>query len=922
MPKLKTKQKGSSSFVFAGDPEKVNVEGEAQNMKDTIGFDPYKLADALVTIGEKMYGVPLYDYQRDPAIRIIYSMLVNDGGEITMLFARQSGKSEIFTFCIIIIGVFFPVLAKFLPELDHFKTGVKMGLIAPQLDQVETVYSRCMERLWSDEVIEFMSDKDIDDKPLSTVHFKLRSGSFLKAQSGAKQSKIESKTYHIVFIDECQDMDTEKVHKCLSYDSICLLPNGTKVSLEEVYNKELKIAGHEGIIEPLGYHDTGLQKTTKITLTNGFFLSATDDHKHKVIRRGYKNGNPFFCKTSDLLLSDRLCVANSLPYFGEIGTYEEGLLVGYMLGDGYSGNSGALFCGFRPTIERMKTLVANYDCVVSERKENTENGLIECAIVGSAKRATGYRRNNKGANEFIELLRKYEVYGLKADKKKLPEKAYSRDFIRGYIEGLIETDGSVFVSDGKPHINFSNTSKFLTSSIQEYLHRFGIHGAIIKKPNNGNFSEISKDLHSFTVKDARSILTFGKEFELYEKAARLKEVVKLAKTKTDRNTSYRYPSAERYYKVTSLADDGVKQTYCITSDRPDHLWTVNGIVTHNSIMPMLASTYGTLVRSGTANRNKGDLFNKIAQNKKSDKKLRGAKKNKYEKNHFEYDYLRVIADKKKAYKKDGKRFHTLYAKSVTRDKKTMGENSEDFRLSYKLEWMIEFGMFITEERLEGKVLKKAMKFPKIESDSFVVAGLDVAKARASTVLTLGVLDAPAMDMGDRPRKTVAGWTELAGTNYEIQLEIITDLLVKNNVKILAIDATGVGAALSDPLLYYLGEYIQIVPCIFSTPFKSDMWKALDEDIDNNRFIVPSHKHLVETKEYKEFCLEAVFLTKVWKGSYMICSKTPGYKDDYMDSAGLMNVAGNTLYEVKAPMEVTSNILLNNGVVNRTKASWL
>lgn len=541
------------NFVFVGEPEEVNVEKEAKKISNEVGFDAVKLADALLMLGEKMIGVPLYSYQRDPAFRIIYSMLVGDGAEITLLFSRQSGKSEVIAVVSVIVGVFFPVLAKVFKELSHFQHGVKMGAFAPQLEQVETLHGRAVERLYLPSTLEFLTDPDIDDMPLSKVNFKLKSGSFLKAQSGAKQSKIESKTYHLVFIDESQDMDTQKVRK--------------------------------------------------------------------------------------------------------------------------------------------------------------------------------------------------------------------------------------------------------------------------------------------------------------------------------------------------------------------------------SIIPMTAATFGTIVRLGTPNRHRGDFYYTIVNNKANDKKL-NRKYSRTRRSHFEYDYKAVIKAKNEQFKVDGRKFHTLYEKSVERDIATMGINSEAFRMSYALEWLLDVGMFMTEARLEECVYDKRINFPRIEDDSFVVAGLDIASARASTVLTLGLIDNPAIDPDDRPKKTVAEWVEIQNTNYETQFELIADKLISSKVKVLFGDYTGVGRALMDRLIYHFSEYILIIPYTFSPGSKSDMWKRLDEDILAKRVRVPAHPTVINTQEFRNFEEQILNLQKAWRGSYLICEKVQGYKDDYCDSLALMNLAGNYLYNPPTEIEVTiGNSLIgqgNLGLINDSK----
>ncbi len=542
------------SVIFEASPGNLDLDKELETKihEHQISFDAEKLAKVLVDVGQKLLGVELYEYQLEPAYRIFYSMLIGDGAEITLLFSRQSGKSEVVTFCIVIIGVVFPVLGKNFKDLEHFKDGVKMGLFAPQLDQVETVYFRCMDRLKAEATRVLLDDPDINDQLLSKVNFKLRSGSFLKAQTGAKQSKIESKTYHIVFIDESQDMDTEKVRK--------------------------------------------------------------------------------------------------------------------------------------------------------------------------------------------------------------------------------------------------------------------------------------------------------------------------------------------------------------------------------SIIPMTASTYGTIVRLGTPNRLKGDFYYTIQNNKREDRKN---KMHPSKRKHFEYNYKDIIKAKNNQYKKDNKKFHTLYALAVERDKTSMGGiNGEVFRMAYALEWMFDIGMFVTEESLNEYVYDKRKKWPEITKDTFQVAGLDIASARAQTVLTLGICEhSVKQEFGEKPKKILADWMVLDGS-YEEQYPLIEDFLVANNVKILYADYTGVGRVVVDRLMANIGNHILIIPYTFSLPSKSDMWKNLDEEILAGRFKVPAHPEVARTAEFQAFEEQMLNLQKFWKGSYMICEKVQGFKDDFCDSAALMAMAGNHLYN-PTTFEVSDNFLTsrNNRGRSYSNSSW-
>ena len=84
-----------------------------------------------------------------------------------------------------------------------------------------------------------------------------------------------------------------------------------------------------------------------------------------------------------------------------------------------------------------------------------------------------------------------------------------------------------------------------------------------------------------------------------------------------------------------------------------------------SIHPMGAAYNATICKIGTATTFKGDFYEAIQRNKKDyeDGKLRT-------RNHFEYNYKVVM------------KYNPRYAKYVEREKRSLGENSDEFRMSY------------------------------------------------------------------------------------------------------------------------------------------------------------------------------------------------------------------------------------------------
>ena len=95
-------------------------------------------------------------------------------------------------------------------------------------------------------------------------------------------------------------------------------------------------------------------------------------------------------------------------------------------------------------------------------------------------------------------------------------------------------------------------------------------------------------------------------------------------------------------------------------------------VVRKSIHPMLAATGGTICKIGTPGFHKGDFYNAIGLNKR---RARGNRSN-----HFEYDYKVVC------------KYNLAYKKFVEKEKLRLGEDSEEFQMSYCLRWMLDRGM--------------------------------------------------------------------------------------------------------------------------------------------------------------------------------------------------------------------------------------
>ena len=187
-----------------------------------------KIIDRSIQFMDALVGVEdgdehaLRPYQIPLARRIIESVIINDGEEITALAARQSGKSETIANTVATLMVLLPRLAKMYPDLlGKFKNGLWVGMFAPVETQVETLFGRTLNRLTSERALEILGDPEIDDSIGKvagvTRQIKLKnSGSSLMMMTANPRAKIESKSFHLIIIDECQEADDFVVSKSIS----------------------------------------------------------------------------------------------------------------------------------------------------------------------------------------------------------------------------------------------------------------------------------------------------------------------------------------------------------------------------------------------------------------------------------------------------------------------------------------------------------------------------------------------------------------------------------------------------------------------------------------------------------------------------------------------------------------------------------
>lgn len=230
-----------------------------------------------------------------------------------------------------------------------------------------------------------------------------------------------------------------------------------------------------------------------------------------------------------------------------------------------------------------------------------------------------------------------------------------------------------------------------------------------------------------------------------------------------------------------------------------------------------------------------------------------------------------------------------------------------------LKWVISRGMFVDILKFERDCGDELLDLVSSDLFSDHVAGIDIGGGSSSnsqeadsTVITIVEVDwdSPVILEHTTDEETnedivyeayntyVKAWIEISpevARDYNEQYEMIMEVLSRFKIRKAFIDATR-EASLAQRVA--ANVKFPVVPFVFSTKSKSEMYKNLDREINSARLHFPASKEAKDTKEYDKFIFQFANLQKGYSGSNMIVSHPAerGAHDDYCDSLALAILA--------------------------------
>lgn len=330
-----------------------------------------------------------------------------------------------------------------------------------------------------------------------------------------------------------------------------------------------------------------------------------------------------------------------------------------------------------------------------------------------------------------------------------------------------------------------------------------------------------------------------------------------------------------------------------------------------SLIPMVASTNGTIILVGTAVDYKCYFHDAIVRNKVED--IRNPEHRK----HYEYDYIEV------------QKYNPRYAAHVSKMIKRYGIASPYFQMSYCNKFLLEEGMAVTERDFKANMMLSSYGIAR-RSDRPVTIGIDQARKRNKTIVTVAELTQTTLDFEDgvapetRHSNRVIAWLELDKIAWSMQRKLIAQFLTGfSDIRMIAFDSTGPGDANYESFVEEYPEW-PTMPVIFSAVSKEHMKDVFYEYYWSKRLQIPTDKRARQSKEWQAFWLEWVNVEKVTVNNrtYFRKNDKVGASDDYVDSLLLMLMATEEYMKSGHDgTEVAANLIFKSQLSPETSPSF-
>lgn len=291
----------------------------------------------------------------------------------------------------------------------------------------------------------------------------------------------------VLFIDEANRYnpvphlyELKATNPCITGDTLVYTKNGLRRAIDlavEGDSQEVVIDGRfdvDTFQKATHVFPTGSKDIYKLKTIEGYELKLTKDHKVKT-NRGW-------IEAKDLKKGDKIHILNRFGGFGNSGTYGEGMILGWVVGDGTINKIRTVLSFFgkekqelAPTFASTVTKLVNTD-EYSKTSRTYEVGVTQIEERDEARVAS------ERLNNFVKK------YGLDENKLKVPDLVFegSKETQVGFLQALFTADGHVNSSETKGcSARLTSINYKMLQDVQRLLLNFGIASKIYKNRHKG-----------------------------------------------------------------------------------------------------------------------------------------------------------------------------------------------------------------------------------------------------------------------------------------------------------------------------------------------------------------------------------------------------------------------------------------------------
>jgi len=376
---------------------------------------------------------------------------------------------------------------------------------------------------------------------------------------------------------------------CVADSTWILTSEGPRQVKDLIHSPFVAMVDGEQFACRTGFFPTGHKEVYRLETQEGYSLDLTSNHLvKKIIRRTRQNIDTGWVEAGDLLSGDEIMLGNhGGNTWGGPGNFEEGYLVGQIVGNGgYIEGSGN-----KSDSAYVRFWGEHSETMSSSCLEMTSNNVKHRSDLASV-----YNKENKTHQvRCVGLARLCQQVGIDSSLKLASPQLEmtSSNFVRGYLSGLFDADGSVqgdLIKGASIRLGQANHERL--QAVQRMLARLGIKATIYKErkaegnyllPNGKGGSKLywCKAMHDLCISNT--------SMELFHTLIGFKDPSKCRRLEKILSSYQRRPNREKFFcKVKSFTYLGKKDVYDATIDDV-HEFDANGLQVHNCSEILLRS---------------------------------------------------------------------------------------------------------------------------------------------------------------------------------------------------------------------------------------------------------------------------------------------------------------------------------------------